>query len=97
MSRSGRLCAQARQAPGKRRGLEANIRDGNHLPECGLAHRTDREDTVLKRAPAGVDRRAIAVDVEAYAERIGAIITFSKELGDEGIGAAPCIAIHPST
>src|SRR5277367_212395 len=46
VSRSGRLCAQARQTPGKRRGLEANVRDGNHLPECGLAHRTDREDTV---------------------------------------------------
>jgi hypothetical protein len=60
-----------------------------------LAHRSDGEDP-FRSAAARINDSAIVIDVETYAERIGARVAFGDELSDEGIGAAPWIAGQPS-
>ena len=97
-SRSGRSRSHLGplgEPPGKRGCLKANVRDGDRLPEGGLAHRPDGKDS-LRSAPARVNESAIVVDVEANAEGIGARVALGDELGDERIGAAPWIAGQPS-
>jgi hypothetical protein len=97
-SRSGCSRSQVRllgEPPGKRGGLKANVRDGDRFPERGLAHRSDGEDP-FRSAAARINDSAIVIDVETYAERIGARVAFGDELSDEGIGAAPRIAGQPS-
>ena len=75
-----------REPPGERRSLQANVRDCDHLPEGGLAHRPSREIWSEAR-PLGIDERAIVVDIEADPERIDARVAFGEELCDEGICA----------
>jgi hypothetical protein len=76
---------------GKGLGLKANIGDGDRFPKGGLAHRPDGENS-FRSAPGRVDERAIVIDIEANAERIGARETLGDELSDDRVGAASRIA-----